>query len=117
MPIFNATRIEKVLLSLLSSFHNAYLYRQVSHYFWVFISITLLFCQPCRRSTSLLNASSNGFGMPQDPPTISFYGESNISQIWCRGPFSDAYAIVQPSKTWYDCNSITQSSIRNISYL
>src|SRR5260370_20532744 len=45
--------------------------------------------------------------MPQDPPTISFYGESNISEIWCRGPFSDVDAIVQPSKTWYDCNEQT----------
>src|SRR5712692_7215591 len=38
--------------------------------------------------TSFFIASSYGFGMPQDPPTISFYGECNISEICCRDPLS-----------------------------
>src|SRR2546429_7509723 len=37
--------------------------------------------------TSFFIASSYGFGMPQDPPTSSFYRECNILETPCRGPF------------------------------
>src|SRR6266516_2929838 len=46
--------------------------------------------------TSFFMASSYGFGMPQDPPTNSFYRECNILEIPCRGPLSAVFQVSDP---------------------